>query len=126
MDHDDDDDRFARRTKPRWYTVVDGRTRPDIDIRIEALVKVTARGAAATAWRLKIEHREILNLAEATTSVAEVAAKAKMPLLVAMILAGDLVRDGFLSLSQVALDAEHAERPDIALLSKVLDRLKAV
>ncbi|MEZ5142544.1 MAG: DUF742 domain-containing protein [Acidimicrobiales bacterium] len=127
MDHDfDDDDRFARRVRPRWYQVVDGRTRPDIDIRIEALVKVTARGMAANQWGLKIEHREILGLAGENTSVAEIAAKTKMPLLVAMILSGDLVKEKYLTLSQVSLTEEQHERPDVALLNKVLDRLKAV
>ncbi len=118
------EDRFDQAKKP-WYVVTKRRTRPDIDIRIEAQVKVTARGAAATSWGLQIEHREILDQARTGTSVAEIAATTKMPLLVAMILAGDLVKDGFLTLSQVSLD-EAAGRPDVALLNKVLDRLKAV
>jgi len=75
----------------RPYAVTGGRTRPDYELAIEALVSTTRlgdRSAESTAP----ERQQICDLCRRARSVAEIAAYLRMPLGVARVLVGDMPR----------------------------------
>jgi hypothetical protein len=99
-----------------------GRTRPTgTDLEIEALVSTTALGERAP--KLTVEQRAIATLCRDILSVAEVAAKLELPLGVARVLVGDMADEG---LVVVHRPAQPGDRPDLALLERVLYGLRAI
>lgn len=108
----------------RSYVLTGGRTRSDVDLPIETLVKVTPQGVSA-APRLALERKKIVTLCDAPISIAEVSAHLHVPLGVARVLVGDMCEEGFLT----NFKPQHAvtgERPDLKLLERVLDGLQAL
>jgi hypothetical protein len=108
----------------RSYVLTGGRTRSDVDLPIETLVKVTPQGVSA-APRLALERKQIVSLCDAPISIAEVSAHLHVPLGVARVLVGDMCEEGFLT----NFKPQHAmtgERPDLKLLERVLDGLQAL
>ena len=106
----------------RPYALTGGRTRASIgDLPIEAMVVSTPAGLDAVEPRH--EAREIVALCREPMSVAEVSARIGIPLGVARVLVGDLLTDGHVQVHRATLgDA----RPDVRLLTRVLDGLQAL
>ncbi len=122
MNGDDHDDTPVLRV--RSYVLTGGRTRSDVDLPIETLVKVTPHGVSATP-RLALERKKIVSLCDTPISIAEVSAHLSVPLGVARVLVGDMCEEGFLT----NFKPQHAltgERPDLKLLERVLDGLQAL
>ena len=90
----------------RPYAVTGGRTRPDYELAIEALVSTTRLGDRS---------------AESTRSVAEIAAYLRMPLGVARVLVGDMAQEGLVRIHQAQAPTD---RPDLALMQRVLNGLR--
>ncbi|TDB76600.1 DUF742 domain-containing protein [Actinomadura sp. KC216] len=101
----------------RPYTVTDGRTRPSVELDLLSLV--VADGALPPA--LDPEHAEAMRLCRTPTSVAEVAAHLRLPVVVTKILIADLMDHRAMS-RQMAHTA--ADPNDRALLEKLLDGLQ--
>jgi len=113
-------DRELRLVRP--YALTGGRTRASIgDLPIEALVVSTPEGLEAVGPRH--EARRIVGLCREPMSVAEVSARIGIPLGVARVLVGDLLGDGHVQVHRATVgDA----RPDVRLLTRVLDGLQAL
>lgn len=121
FDDDDDDSGLGGRVRP--YAITGGRTRPvGGDLPVETLVKRTPLGAVALGG-LFMERRRIVELADAPISVAELSAHVGVHLGVVQVLLGDLAAEGLVSVHRSKL---ADERPDIALLERVLHGLKAL
>lgn len=102
----------------RPYAVTGGRTRPaDTSLELVALVATTEHGS----W---LAHRQaIAALCREIQSIAEVSARLGLPLGVARVLVGDMVDEGLVLIHR---PARPGERPDVALLEKVLYGLRAI
>jgi hypothetical protein len=102
----------------RPYTVSDGRTEPTL--RLELLSTVIATGRRLFG-QLGFDHAQALELCRDGTTVAEVAARMRLPAVVTKILLSDLVDWG-------ALDARSpdplADPADPAVLGSVLAALQ--
>lgn len=105
----------------RPYTRTGGRTRPDYDLAIEALVSTSERGMERDAAVLP-EHRSICGLCVDTRSVAEVAAHLRLPLGVVRVLIGDMASMGLVLIHQGGLVV--GDRPSIEFLERVLSGLR--
>ena len=106
----------------RPYVLTRGRTKaPEVtyglEAQVRALVPPQHLDRAATP-----EARRIVELCQASTSVAEVAAYLALPLGVARVLVGDLVAVGALAVDGGASDAST----DVALLERLLDGIRAL
>lgn len=119
-DHGADVDRMLR---IRPYALTGGRTRPKVDLPMETLVRTNDRGRSVR-HEVSPEERRILDLAHEPLSVAEVSAHLGVVLGVARVLVGDLVAAGRLDRSGTSTAA--SDRPDVSLLERVLDGLKAL
>jgi len=100
----------------RPYVRTGGRTRPAVDLAIEALVS-TAAGAPEPPGA---DHRAIVALCASPRSVAEIAALLEIPLGVARVLVADLAKDG----GVVVHDTSGPDGPDATLMQRVLDGLR--
>jgi uncharacterized protein DUF742 len=99
-----------------------GRTRPaHTDLEIEALVSTTSLGERTP--KLTVEQRAIAGLCRDILSVAEVSARLDLPLGVTRILVGDMADEG---LVMVHRPTQAGDRPDLALLERVLYGLRAI
>lgn len=105
----------------RPYTRTGGRTRPDYDLAIEALISTSERGLERDAAVLP-EHRSICGLCTDTRSVAEIAALLRLPLGVARVLIGDMASMGLVLIHQGGLVV--GDRPSIDFLERVLSGLR--
>lgn len=105
----------------RPYTRTGGRTRPDYDLAIEALIETSERGRYEEAAALP-EHRSICGLCIETRSVAEVAAYLRLPLGVVRVLIGDMAGLGLVMIHQSGL--LMGDRPSLAFLERVLSGLR--
>lgn len=119
MSSGDDDGSF----RVRSYVLTGGRTRSGADLPLETMVRVTTLGTSASP-RLALERKKIVILAADPLSIAEVSAHLSLPLGVARVLVGDMVEEGLLDSHKPAV--EQGERPDVALLEKVLDGLQTL
>jgi hypothetical protein len=109
-----------RRVRP--YAMTGGRTRPAYtDLEIEALVSTTSTGERTL--NLTVEQRAIALLCRDILSVAEIAARLDLPLGVTRVLVGDMADEG---LVMVHRPAYASDRPDLALLERVLYGLKTI
>jgi hypothetical protein len=99
-----------------------GRTRPaHTDLEIEALVSTTAQGERSP--KLTVEQRAIAALCRDILSIAEISARLDLPLGVTRVLVGDMADEG---LVMVHRPAQTGDRPDLALLERVLYGLRAI
>ncbi|WP_086823242.1 DUF742 domain-containing protein [Allokutzneria sp. NRRL B-24872] len=105
----------------RPYTRTGGRTRPDYDLAIEALISTSDRGRERDAAVLP-EHRSICGLCLETRSVAEVAAHLRLPLGVVRVLIGDMAGLGLVMIHQSGL--VMGDRPSLGFLERVLSGLR--
>ena len=109
----------ARRERLRIppYAVTGGRTRVDVDIPFEALVRTTPRGRDHKGL-VAFERRDILELAETPIAVAELSAKLRLPIGAIRVLVGDLSVEGHVQTKAMTAQA------DTALLERVRDGLR--
>jgi hypothetical protein len=108
----------------RAYAVTGGRTRSGADdLPLEALVATTPRGRAKRR-ELTFELRSISELCTQPMSVAEVASHLSVPLGVARVLVTDMSEQGLVAVHKAAGGAD--DRPDIELLERVLNGIRAL
>src|SRR5262245_58222581 len=87
----------------RPYAVTGGRTRPRLDIAIEALVETTARGRARDGLSPGREQQYIVTLCDGRLqSLAEISARMQLPLGVARVLVADMAADGLVAVYEPA------------------------
>jgi hypothetical protein len=99
-----------------------GRTRPaHTDLEIEALVSTTSLGERTPT--LTVEQRAIAALCRDILSIAEISARLDLPLGVTRVLVGDMA-DGEMVL--IHRPAQVGDRPDLALLERILDGLRSI
>jgi hypothetical protein len=108
----------------RSYVLTGGRTRGGADLPFEALIQVTPRGRQALPG-LALERRDIIAQCHGSVSVAEISAHLHLPLGVARVLVGDMVREGLLT-SSAPDSSRNGDRPDRRLLERVLDGLQSL
>lgn len=111
------------RLRVRPYMVTRGRTRTDVELSLETLVQASNAGGQRRR-ALSTESANILALSTDPVSLAEISAHSSLPLQVARVLVGDLVGEGLLAMHQATTDAN--QRPDLALLERVLDGLQSL
>jgi Protein of unknown function (DUF742) len=111
----------------RPYAVTRGRTRPRLDIALEALVETTVRGrgvgtkAGSPHGR---EHQQIATLCDGRLqSLAEVAARMSLPLGVARVLIADMAADGLVAVYEPT-SLEENDSVGTELLERVLSGLR--
>ncbi|HEY8452809.1 MAG: DUF742 domain-containing protein [Micromonosporaceae bacterium] len=108
----------------RPYAVTRGRTRPRLDIALEALVETTALGRVGVDRGQGQEHQHIIALCDGKLqSLAEIAARLHLPLGVARVIIADLAAEGLVAVHQpTSLDADDAAGTE--LLERVLSGLR--
>jgi Protein of unknown function (DUF742) len=105
----------------RPYAVTRGRTEPQHDIAIEAILMTTVRGGHE-AWYAGHDKNMIASLCYGQAqSLAEIAARTRLPLGVTRILVDDMVTDGLLALHAPATDDGDDH---LVLLERVLSGLR--
>ncbi len=103
----------------RPYVFTRGRTRSSFELSIETLVSAVPRSTPA---RVTGEHQIVLDLCREPRSVAELAARAGVPLGVARVLVGDLAAAGAVAVHRSVGEAG----PDLALMQRVLAGLRNI
>jgi hypothetical protein len=112
----------ADQQRVRPYAMTGGRTRPTHDaLAIESLVSTTS--TVELTPKLTVEQRAIAVLCHDLLSIAEVSAKLHLPLGVVRILVGDMADE---HLVMVHRPAHAGDRPDLALLERVLSGLHSI
>src|SRR5262245_48495255 len=109
----------------RPYAVTGGRTRPRVEIAIEALIETTARGRSRTdGFSQGREQQYIVTLCDGRLqSLAEISAKMSLPLGVARVLVADMAADGMVAVYEpTSLDGNDAVGTE--LLERVLSGLR--
>ena len=104
------------------YAVTGGRTRSLTgELPVESLVTVTGRAP----WQgMQEEYRVILEMAEHPVSLVEIGAALRVPVGVARVLVSDLASSGYLAV-HLPYSAAGDDRPDAAILERLLDGLRA-
>ncbi|HEV7897861.1 MAG TPA: DUF742 domain-containing protein [Planosporangium sp.] len=106
----------------RPYLLTGGRVRPlDASLEIEAQVKTTPAGRA-DACRLKFEHRDIVVLCEQSIAIAEIAARLRLHLGVARVLASDLIEAGYLAVRRPEAGLHQNKK----IIERVIRGLQAI
>jgi hypothetical protein len=124
MTHDDRADGLAARIRP--YALTGGRTRGEQDLALETIVRTTPQGRAAHP-RLDPAQARIVELCVEPLSVVEISAHVGMTLGVARVIVGDLAAAGLVGGNSAAGPGSTPQsRPDIKLLERVLDGLRAL
>jgi hypothetical protein len=123
---------MAERDEPsgalvRPYAVTRGRTRPRLEIAIEALIETTVRGRASGGGRGSAHGQEqqyIATLCDGRLqSLAEIAARMQLPLGVARVLIADMAADGLVAVYEpTSFDDNDAVGTE--LLERVLSGLR--
>ena len=110
----------------RPYAVTGGRTRPKVDIAIEALVETTVKGRTNSRDGLTQgrEQQYIVTLCDGRLqSLAEISARMQLPLGVARVLVADMASDGMVSIYEpTSIDGNDAVGTE--LLERVLSGLR--
>jgi hypothetical protein len=123
---------MAERDEPtgalvRPYAVTRGRTRPRLDIALEALCETTVRGRSAAGRDGASHAREqqyIATLCDGKLqSLAEIAARMQLPLGVARVLIADMAADGMVAVYEpTSFDGNDSVGTE--LLERVLSGLR--
>jgi hypothetical protein len=124
---------MAERDEPtgalvRPYAVTRGRTRPSLEIAIEALIETTVRGRTAGSRPGNNNHGQeqqyIATMCDGRVqSLAEIAARLHLPLGVARVLIADMAADGLVSVHEPA-SLDDNEAVGTELLERVLSGLR--
>ncbi|MFL6075396.1 MAG: DUF742 domain-containing protein [Mycobacteriales bacterium] len=104
----------------RPYAMTGGRTRPRVQLALESLVTTTLQGTRDT-FGLSPERRAIAELCQEVQSVAEIAARLRVPLGVARVLVGDMAEEGLVHVHQPGSLEDHL---GLELLERVLSGLR--
>ncbi|WP_216210092.1 DUF742 domain-containing protein [Amycolatopsis aidingensis] len=115
--------RAEHRSLVRPYARTGGRTRPERDLELEALVSTSEQGRRHEG-ATSVAHRGICDLCTETRSVAEVAAHLALPLGVVKVLVGDLAEAGLVLIHQPGLFV--GDRSSQEFLERVLAGLRAL
>jgi hypothetical protein len=123
---------MAERDEPtgalvRPYAVTRGRTRPRLDIALEALVETTVRGRSAGNGMggQGREHQYIATLCDGRLqSLAEIAARMQLPLGVARVLIADMAADGLVAVYEPTSLEDSNDAVGTELLERVLSGLR--
>lgn len=123
---------MAERDEPtgalvRPYAVTRGRTRPKLDIALEALVETTVRGrnAGNAKGGHGREHQYIAALCDGRLqSLAEIAARMQLPLGVARVLIADMATDGLVAVHEPTILDDADDALGTELLERVLSGLR--
>src|SRR3954468_14778803 len=110
----------------RPYAVTGGRTRPRMDIAIEALVETTARGRGGSGESVGNgrEQQYIVTLCDGRLqSLAEISARMQLPLGVARVLVADMAAEGLVAVYEPA-SLDENESVGTELLERVLSGLR--
>ncbi|HKD99024.1 MAG TPA: DUF742 domain-containing protein [Micromonosporaceae bacterium] len=113
----------------RPYAVTRGRTRPRLDIAIEALVETTVRGRGAegrvSGGHLR-ETQKIATLCDGRLqSLAEIAARTQLPLGVARVIIADMAAEGLVAVYEpTSFDGDSTDSVGTELLERVLSGLR--
>lgn len=123
----DEQSRLSQPGEPnmvRPYSLTSGRTRPAVELAIEALIQVLP-DAGNRQYELGNVEAAIVALCAESPSVAEIAARVGVPLGVARVLVADLVEAGHVrvlaTLTEAASDSERRE-----LIGRVLSGLRDI
>lgn len=119
IDPDDDawlDGDAGRMVRP--YAVTNGRTSPSMKLDLMSMVVATGAGAISL---LEPDHVSVLGLCERPASVAEIAARIRLPAVVAKVLLSDLADCGAV---RTAPPPSPASATDLTLLERLLDGLQ--
>jgi hypothetical protein len=123
---------MAERDEPtgalvRPYAVTRGRTRPRLDIAIEALIETTVRGRSSSGRSSSgsgQEQQYIATLCDGRLqSLAEIAARMQLPLGVARVLIADMAADGLVAVYEPT-SFEDNDSVGTELLERVLSGLR--
>jgi Protein of unknown function (DUF742) len=106
----------------RPYAVTRGRTEPQRDIPIEAVLVASQAAVQEARFAGHDKYRIAVMCEPRAQSLAEIAAYSRLPLGVARVLVADMVTDGLLSLHSAAPKQGYTERMD--LLERVLSGLR--
>lgn len=123
---------MAERDEPtgalvRPYAVTRGRTRPRLEIALEALVETTARGRSAGTANggYGREHQIISALCDGRhQSLAEIAARMQLPLGVARVLIADMAAEGLVAVYEPTSLEDTNDAVGTELLERVLSGLR--
>jgi hypothetical protein len=112
----------------RPYAVTRGRTRPKLEIALEALVETTIRGRSAGNGRGGSggEHQYIAAMCDGgkVQSLAEIAARMQLPLGVARVIVADMASDGLVAVHEPTSLEDETDAVGTELLERVLSGLR--
>ncbi len=117
-------DEHERLVRP--YLITGGRTRSArVDIAMETVVSLSATardGGSGRGGGAAFERAAVLAQCDQPRSAAEIAARLGIPLMVALIVVGDLVEDGLLEASEASSD----QKDDVAFLERLIDGVSSL
>ncbi|WP_020669951.1 DUF742 domain-containing protein [Amycolatopsis nigrescens] len=116
-------ERAYQRSMVRPYARTGGRTRPEHELAIEALVSTSEQGRRYQG-AVSAEHRIICDLCVDTHSVAEIAAHLQLPLGVVKVIVGDMAELGLVLIHQSGL--MFGDRSSREFMERVLEGLRAL
>jgi len=111
----------------RPYAVTRGRTRPRLEIALEALVETTGRGRSNSVRAGGgSEHQYIAAMCDGgrVQSLAEIAARMQLPLGVARVIVADMAHDGLVSVHAPTSLEDESDAVGTELLERVLSGLR--
>jgi hypothetical protein len=111
----------------RPYAVTRGRTRPKLQIALEALVETTIRGRSTPNGRGGgSEHQYIAAMCDGgrVQSLAEIAARMQLPLGVARVIVADMASDGLVAVYEPTSLEDETDAVGTELLERVLSGLR--
>ena len=110
----------------RPYAVTRGRTRPKLEIALEALVETTVRGRSTGTGRGGSEHQYIAAMCDGgrVQSLAEIAARMQLPLGVARVIVADMAHDGLVAVYEPTSLEDENDAVGTELLERVLSGLR--
>jgi len=111
------------RGEVRPYLMTGGRTAAaNVNVAMETVVVVSDLARTGRSERVAFERASVFAQCEQPRSAAEVAARLHLPLMVALVIVGDLVAEGLLVASTTA--ARQAD--DVAFLERLIDGVSAL
>jgi hypothetical protein len=111
------------RGQVRPYLMTGGRTAAArVDVAMETIVVVSDLARVSPLEHVTFERASILADCEQPRSVAEVAARLGLPLMVGLVLVGDLVGEGLLDASTTA----PSQADDVAFLERLIHGVTAL
>jgi len=111
----------------RPYAVTRGRTRPKLEIALEALVETTVRGRSNhSRVGQGSEHQYIAAMCDGgrVQSLAEIAARMQLPLGVARVIVADMASDGLVAVYEPTSLDDETDAVGTELLERVLSGLR--